>query len=144
MTIKIKTDLQGFENFDKLLSQLPMRVEKRVLQSAVTSAVREARKEIKKSIPVGDEKQSAASQRYGRAKTNLRVKRLRRTKRNEKMARVDTGDAFWMLFYELGSRFQPARPFFANAFERARSAMIKKLRERLSLGIKKEFDKLNK
>lgn len=131
----------GLENLDKMLKQLPVRVENRVLQSAVTSAIREGRKEIKKSAPVGRE-QSQSSRKYGRIRDNLTVKRLRRTKANEKASRIDTGRAFWALFYELGTRKQPARPFFANAFRRAEPAIIKKLSERIKDGIEREVKKL--
>jgi HK97 gp10 family phage protein len=133
----------GLEELDNLLKQLPPRVEKRVLQSAVTSAIRQGRKEIKRSAPSGDDV-SSVQKKYGykKLKNELKVKRLKRTKRNEKASRVDTGNAFWALFYELGTRYQPARPFFAKAFRRAEGAMIKKLSERLKIGINREVDKL--
>lgn len=137
----IEIKVGGLENFDKLLRQLPANVERRVLQSAVTSAVREGRKEIKNAAPRSVE-QSPASKKYGRLSQNLKIKRLRRTAKNEKASRVDTGDAFWALFYELGTRRQSARPFFANAFRRAEPAMIKKLSERLKIGIEREVEKL--
>lgn len=137
----IDTKVGGLENLEKLLKQLPNNVEKRVLQSAVTSAVREGRKEIKKSAPIGDER-SPNSQRYGRLRQNLKIKRLKRVAKNERASRVDTGRAFWALFYELGTRHQPARPFFARAFRRAEPAMIRKLSERLKIGIDREVKKL--
>lgn len=137
--------LGGFEELNKTLTQLPKNVERRVLQAAVTSAVREGRKEIKRSAPRGKER-STVQKKYGYKPLwkELKVKRLRRVDRGEKAARVDTGDAFWSLFYELGTRYQPARPFFGKAFRRAEGAMVKKLSERLKVGINKEFDKLNR
>lgn len=137
----IDVKVGGLENLDKMLRQLPSNIEKRVLQSAVTSAIREGRKEIKKSTPRGA-KQSPASKKYGALRTNLRVKRLRRTEKNEKASRVDTGRAFWAVFYEKGTRHQPARPFFEPAFKRAEGAIIKKLAERIKAGIEREVNKL--
>ena len=103
--IEVKTE--GFGELNKLLTQLPNNVEKRVLQSAVTSAVRVARKEIKKSAPRGAEI-SSVQKKYGYKKLNksLRVIRLKRVDNNEKAARVDTGtentSLLWVKF--LGMR----------------------------------------
>ena len=67
---------------------------------------------------------------------------MKRVDNNEKAARVDTGTAFWAVFYEKGTRSQPARPFFEPSFKRAESAVIKKLAERLRAGIDREVMKL--
>ena len=139
--MKFDMDLDGFDALDKKLRLLEPRVQKRVLQGAVTSAIREGRKEIKKKAPKSVE-QSPNSLKYGRLSQNLKVKRLKRTKPNEKMARVDTGKAFWALFYELGTRSQPARPFMSPAFKDAIPKMTQKLMERLSKGIIKEVNKI--
>lgn len=139
--IDFKIELEGFKELDKLLKTLPTNIQKRVLQSAVTGAIREGRKEIKASSPKSVE-QSPASLLYGRLNTNLKVKRLKRTRRTEKGARIDTGRAFWAVWYELGNRRQAARPFFVPAFMRAKEKIIDSLRVRLKAGIEKEVKKL--
>ena len=137
-----KSKLSGFEDFDRLLKNLGPRVGNRVLQNAVTSSVRVAAKEVKAAAPRSTTKRSRASKMYGFLVKNIRVIRLKRVERGQRAARVDTGKSFWGVFYELGTRYQPARPWFAPAFERARQAMIDNLAKRLKIGIEKEAKKL--
>lgn len=137
-----KSKLVGFEDFDRLLKNLGPRVGNRVLQNAVSSSARLAAKEIKKSAPRSTDKRSKASKLYGFLIDNIRVIRLKNVKKGQRAARVDTGDAFWAVFYELGTRYQPARPFFAAAFERVSQAMVDNLAKRLNVGIEKEAKKL--
>ena len=139
--MKFETKLHGFEEFDRLLKDLGPRVGNRVLQGAVTGAIREGAKEIRKVAPQHLDKQSPASKKYGPLRKNIKVKRLRRVRPGEKAARVDTGNAFWGVMYELGTRHQPARPWFANAFRKARENIIKNLADRLKKGIEKEATK---
>ena len=138
--MKIDIETRGFKELERKLEKLEPRVQRRVLQGAVTSAIRKGRKQIKDAAPVGEER-SVNSLKYDRLTKNLKVKRLKRTKANEKASRVDTGDAFWALFYELGTKTQPARPFMALAFQRAIPEMLKQLGDRLKIGIEKEAKK---
>ena len=137
-----KSKLVGFEDFDKFLKNLGPRVGNRVLQNAVTSSVRIAAKEIKKSAPKSADDRSPASKLYGRIVDNIRVIRLKAVKKGQRAARVDTGNAFWTLYAELGTRYQTAKPFFAPAFERMSQVMVENLAKRLSIGIEKEAKKL--
>lgn len=135
MQLDVKTG--GFEDLDKLLKQLPERVAGRVLQQATTNALRSVRSDVKAAAPVGVDK-SPASQKYGPTRKNIRVIRLRRTAPNEKAARIDTGNAFWNLFYELGTRRQSARPWFGPAIRRLQERIFKKLGTDIGAGIERE------
>ena len=137
----IKIELHGFKELDKLLTRLPNRVEKKVLQGAVTGSLRETRKQIKKAAPVG-KTPSKNSEKYGSLKKNIRLIRLKRVRPNERAARIDTGRAIWGVWYELGTRKQSARPFFRPTFERSVNAIFDNLRDRLGSGIEKEVKKL--
>lgn len=137
----IGMELKGFFDFEFLLSQLPDRVEKKVMQGAVMAAMREGRKTVRPAIPAHVDEQSPASKIYGTARKNVRVVRLKRVPPNARGARIDTGKAFWMFFYEIGTAHQPARPVFAPAVRRATTAIIEKLRESLGAGIEKEAAK---
>ncbi len=132
-------EVQGFEELSRKLQQLPDKVINKVVQSATTSAIREGAKEIRKSAPKGQEP-STPQKKYGYKplRKSIKVKRLKPLDRYERAAKIDTGDAFWATFYELGTSKQPARPFFANAFRRSEARMIAKLAEKLGLGIEKE------
>lgn len=143
--MKFEGNLQGFDQLSRVLEDLPVNVEKRILQTATTSAIREAAKEIRKAAPSSeDEKQSPASQKYGKLKRNIKVMRLRRNEKGARSARVHTGRAFWGYFLERGTRYIPANPWFAPAFERSQENIIKKLAEKLTEGIYKEVNKLKK
>lgn len=135
MKLDVKTG--GFEEFDKLLKQLPERVAGRVMQGAATGALRSVRPDVKAAAPVGVDK-SPASQKYGPTKKNIRVIRLRITAPNEKAARIDTGNAFWNLFYELGTRRQSARPWFGPVIRRLQERIFKNLAQNLGRGIERE------
>lgn len=142
---RVKSKLSGFEEFDYLLRNLGPRVGNNVLQRAVSSAMRLGKKAVLKRVPRSAEKRSRASKTYGFAHENIRLIRLKRNpNRGTKSARVDTGDAFWLVFYHFGTRYQPARPFFTQAIEGAREAIINALGEALKKGIEKEALKLRK
>lgn len=140
---KFRSQLNGFEDFDKLLKNLGPRVGDKVVQSALASSIRIAQREIKKAAPRGSVR-STASKVYGSLVKNIKViRRLKRDlKKGEKAARVSTGDAFWALFYEFGTRYQAARPFFALAFEKASSAVLEDFKKKLKTGIEKQAIKL--
>lgn len=134
----IKIKKSGFNEFHKMLGILPKRVNDRVVQKATVSAMREARKFIKKAAPTGKEK-SPSSEKYGSIKKNIRVIKLRRVAQFEKAARVDTGKAFWAVFYDRGTKRQPPRPFFKSAIDAASSAIYKKYADVLADGIEREM-----
>jgi len=138
--ITIGTNITGFDQLDKLLQRLPERVEKKILQKSVNKAMRTVLKDFKAAAPVHTGEQSDASERYGTIKKNLKVVRLRRTKRGQKGARIDTTDSFWAHIYEFGSRSQPARPWFLPVFRKSEVTILKALGAELGKNIEKEAD----
>lgn len=135
-SFKIKTS--GFNELDRLLSELPQRVENRVLQKAVTGALREEKKNFQSAAPRDEDGQSAASKLYGRGYKNIKISRIKRLKKGMRGARITTGNAFWLLIYELGSKYQPARPWFAPTFRGAAERIIASLSRKIGEGITKE------
>lgn len=133
----MESKLTGFDEARKLLESLPINLEKKVLQDAVNSALREARKDIAAAAPRSED-QSERSKKYGRLSRNIRVQKLKKVKRNERGARVHTGNAFWGLFIEFGTRYIAARPWFAPAFRKAQDKMIKTVAEKIGEGIESE------
>lgn len=131
-------DLKGFDEFDKKLRELPTKVENRVLQKSVSSAMRSIRSDMVQAAPKHIDERSPASKAYGTIKQNIKVKRLRRVRKGQKGARIDTGKAFWAVFYELGTRHQRARPFFAPTFRRLTDRILRVLGEELGKGIENE------
>jgi HK97 gp10 family phage protein len=142
--MKINIDTREFRQFEKDLQKLPNKIATKVLQNSVTSAIRVGMKEIKASAPVHTGDQSEASKRYGTLKSNIRARKAKAASSHERSAYVSTGNAFWGNFLEYGTRYIPARPWFAPAFERAKNAMLDALEANLEKRIKKEFDGLGK
>lgn len=133
----MKIDFSGFKEVSALMNELPDTLRNRVMQASATAGAREIAKAARKAAPVSDV-QSPASQKYGRLKRNIKVKRLRFVARDEKMARVDTGRAFWALFLEVGTRYIPAQPWFQPAFNQSAQAAIDRMREFMLAKIEKE------
>ena len=139
--MKVEAKLTGFEDLSRLLKQLPQKVEDKILQNATMAAAREGAKAIKAAAPSGLE-QSPMSQKYGSLKKNIKAKPLKKLRREKGLrgARISTGAAFWGYFYEKGTRYQPARPYFDNAFENSASSMGEILRTKIAEGIEKMAD----
>lgn len=139
--MKVTARVSGFKELDAVLKELPQTMQKQVLAGAVAAGARVIRREVKAATPVGQDP-SPASQKYGRAKDNVRIARLRRIRRAVAGYRVSMGRAFWMTWYEFGSSHQPARPFFRPAFERASSEAIKAMRENMAKGLERAAKRL--
>lgn len=135
--------LDGLQELNNALGKLPKNVENRVLQNAVTSSARIARKKIADNAPRDADGQSQASKKYGRLFKNIKVRNSRRDRRNgQRGAYITTGNAFWGYFLEKGTRFISPKPWFLPAFTASANAMIENLKEKLQIGIEKEWDKL--
>ena len=131
--------IKGFKELDRLLQQLPSRVESRVLQAATQAGARVIAKEVKANAPVGSGKQSPASKLYKRLSQNIKVQALKNVRaKGRRGSRVFTGQAFWGLFLEFGTRYIAARPWFRPAIDRGVPGAIKKLKESLGRGIERE------
>lgn len=138
----LESKVGGFEDAHKLLKELPVRVQRNVLQTATRDTLKEvALKPIKAAAPRHDGKRSQKSKQYGTLFANIRVAKLRRVRKGEKGARISTGNAFWGFIYEKGSRHQAARPWFAPKFRMLEGNMIKTLADKIGLGIEKEVEK---
>lgn len=133
--------LEGFNEFDKLLKELPRSVENKVLQNATLKAMRSALPDVKAAAPRHTGEQSDASKKYGTLRKNIRVIRLRRVAKGQKGARIDTGNAFWGFILELGSRFIPAMPWFAPAVRKSNGKILDTLGKEIGLGIEREAAK---
>lgn len=143
MNIDFDIKLDGFKKFSSMLNQLPRNVENKVLQKAINAAIKEGYQEIKDAAPRSEEaERSKASKKYGHLKTNIRIKIVKRPHPFQRGVRVDDNDGFWGRFYEIGTRHQPARPFFGQAFERAVNKMLAVLGDKLGPLIEKEAEKL--
>lgn len=133
--------VSGFIEMRRLLRELPIQAEKRVLQAATNAGAREWLKSVKAAAPVGDEP-SPASQRYGTLKKNLRMRPFRNPRPGFRGSRVSTRDAFWGFFYEFGTKHQAARPWFRPAIESANGAAIRAFNAAIARGLVREATRL--
>lgn len=139
--MKFDGKIGGFEDMHRLLQQLPKNVQNRVVQQAATVGLRAARGDIKNAAPRHEGEQSQASKKYGTIRNNIKVVKKRRVKRGQKGARIHTGKAFWANFYEKGTRYQPARPWFAPAFTAAVPKIIDAMAAKMREGLLVETEK---
>ena len=135
--------IKGFAEAEKLLRQLPQNVENRVLQAATMAGAREMRKAVKANAPIGTGERSPASKQYKRLSQNIKAQALKSVRqKGRRGARVYTGNAFWGLFLEFGTRFISARPWFRPAIIQSQAAAIDKLKQALGRGVEREAKKL--
>ncbi len=136
--------VKGFAEAEKLLKQLPQNVENRVLQAATMAGAREMRKAVKANAPKSAKgERSPSSKQYKRLSQNIKAQPLKSArKKGKRGARVFTGNAFWGMFLEFGTRFIAARPWFRPAVSQSQKSAINKLREALGKGINREAEKL--
>lgn len=116
-TVDIKT--QGFNELMSMFSQLPESVASQVLATGVNAGARVIAKAAKRAAPdyTGhlSPKATAAHQKYGKLKTAIKAKGLRRKYSNVRAAVVTRGGAFWGDFHNRGSRYQPASHWYDTA-----------------------------
>ena len=140
MTIKIK--VEGLKELGNMLSNLPNRVENKVLQRSTSKAMRLVLPEFKAAAPKGQEPRSKASEQYKPLEKNLRVATKRQRKKGQRGAVIDTKDAFWGYFLEFGTRFISARPWFVPTFQRVKEKVLTDFSVTLGAGIEDEAKKL--
>ncbi len=134
---KLMHKTAGFDEFSKLLKELPEQTEKRILQTATRETLKEIAPEIKQAAPRHTGERSQASKKYGTLLSNIRVARLRSVRKGEKGARISTGRAFWGYIIEMGSRYHAAKPWFTPKFTSLENQMIKSLAKNIGNGIEK-------
>jgi HK97 gp10 family phage protein len=140
--VKASFNLVGFEETRELLKRAPATVERRVLQKATNAGAREGAKAVRRNTPRHLDEQSPASKQYGPGFKNIRTRKLRRVPKGSKGTRIDTGNAFWLYFYELGTRYQPARPFFARTVRAVKDAIFNAMAKSMRENIPKEMERL--
>lgn len=130
--------VQGFRELEKLLKELGKEPARRALRSAVRAGANVIKSEALLAVPVGSE---APHPKYGRLKDNLKVV-LAKTGAAPVEYSVSVGRAFWGMFQEFGTRFQPARPWLRPAFDHAKIAALKTIETGLGKSIEREAMKL--
>lgn len=131
--------VKGLKSLNKALKALPPRIAKKVIRSATVNAAGIVRKAAK----------AKARFRTGllRAKIAVRTRETTNTYVTVAVGLPKKGGrqkAFYGLFYELGTSRRAAEPFIRPAFDENKNAVIKRLKERIWIGIRKQTQKLRK
>jgi HK97 gp10 family phage protein len=142
----VKVSIHGAREIEKVLQMLPDRVAKKVIEGAVRQGANVIRAEARRRAPVraepGVKKRSKSRGTLpGFLKASISVKKIKQSPALVHLA-VSVGRAFWGMFYEFGTRHQPARPFMRPAFDSAGGRALQKIGEWLGKGIDKEAAKL--
>lgn len=129
--------LTGFDELEKTLSELSLKVQKKV--------VRKAAKEGAK-IQLDAAKQEAPK-KTGQLAESLKIK-TRFSKKNETLTAIVTtqdkdftGDTYYAAFQEYGTKKLEANPYLERAFDRTKTEVLNKTMETLRAGIEKEAAK---
>lgn len=136
--IELKTKMTGFDELNKKLIALPQRVENNILQKSVTGALRTIVPAVKAAAPRDEKGQSPSSKKYGRLRRNIRVIRLKRIKAGRRAARINTGNSFWGMLLEFGTKYITAKPWFAPKIRQLAPRVFDALGKTLGAGIEKE------
>lgn len=130
--MKIELDMKDdLQSLIKRMDKLDDNLKKKGYINSLMAGGREMRKAVKNAAPVGDI-QSPASQKYGKLKSNIKLRQLKqRSPKDTPAVMVHTGNAFWAKFLELGTRRQAAKPWMRPAVDAASSAVFAKFGEAL-------------
>lgn len=86
--------------------------------------------------------QSPSSKAYGKLRVNLKLRRVKGRTAGRIIHRVDTGNAFWGMFYELGTAKQRARPWMRPAAENLSGELADIQLQELRAGIERAARRL--
>jgi HK97 gp10 family phage protein len=138
-----RSQVLGLSEINSVLKALPDRIANRLLQNAVSAGARVQLKAVKAKAPKHEGPQSDASEKYGTIVENLSVEPMRVLRNTSaRGARVTTRNAFWAMFYELGTAHQPARPFMRPGFDESREEATNTVAGSLLTGVEREAAKL--
>ncbi len=137
--------MRGLDDANRVLKQLPNRIENKVLQAATRKGAGVLAVQLRKNAPRGTGKQSPASQTYGKLIRNIRVQALKSKRRKgQRGSQVWTRDAFWGYILEFGSKYISARPWWRPTVAANEQAAFAAMREELGKGIEREAEKLSR
>jgi HK97 gp10 family phage protein len=138
-----RRDLHGLAELKTALEALGVEVATKTGVAANRRAAKRLLDRLVAVAPEGD-RQSPASKTYGRLRVNLRLRRVRGRTQGRIKHQVSTGNAFWGMFYELGTAKQRPRPWFRPAVDSLSGELANIQIEELSRGIDRAARRLAK
>jgi len=151
-------EIHGVKELDTVLRQLPMKMQKRVMNNAVRAGARVIRTEAKKNVKRNFH---GHGDRAIHLEKEITVAAQKKRKPWEFIYKIGCGRAYWGRFWEYGysatgrgktgqarstrragGRHIPARPWLRPALDEMAKTAIEKIREKISDGIDREIAKL--
>jgi len=121
----ISVQLEGFEELERLLTQLPVRVERRILIAGLRAAAKPIKRQARANIKANFKTDTGTllrSIRHRTAKGGLKKGALLFVEAmSGPRAKVD---AYYARFLEMGTKYITAHPFLANALESTREQAL--------------------
>jgi HK97 gp10 family phage protein len=117
--IETRVEFKGLSDIDAALKELPIQTQKVVLRRGLTLAARVYQDGMMRRVVQAREHRIVRyGKDYPRKIAHAIGYRVRFKKDGDPIAEIGPlKSAFWAMFVELGTRFQPARPFMRPTFE---------------------------
>src|SRR5690348_5638329 len=131
--------VKGLDDLMRTLGQLPAKIQEKALVTATGAGAKVLQDEMTSRAPVRhDNELKKLSKRSTRARLpgflKASIGRRRVDKGSGSTVTYQVGvlaAAFYAIFYEFGTRHQPARPFIRPAVETTQGAAVEKMADRL-------------
>ena len=142
----IGMELKGFDDVERLMKQLPIKMRRKHLRRATNQSIRIVRDEIKKRAPrdTGRLKRNIKSRgrrgKRGYLKASIFIQSGGRTGGGAKGAfRTDKNDAFYWIFLERGTKHIKARGFIRKSVDRKFRPVLRKFVDVVRAGVREEI-----
>ena len=140
MATTTRSGITGAKELDRVLKLLPKRLAERELISAARAGANVIRKEARARAPRGSDP-SAASERFGSLRSNIRTTRVKKTGFSVEMA-IHNGRAYWGRMLEFGTKHISPQAWMTPAFDTSAGSALNKVGERLGKGLEKTAKEL--
>ena len=135
--------VHGLDDLQRTLTQLPGKVQEKTLVTATSAGAKVLQAEMTARAPVRQDnelkklsKGSTQARLPGFLKASIGRRRVNNGSGNSVTYQVGViGRAFYAIFYEFGSRHQPARPFIRPAVETTQDEAVNRMADSLRTGI---------
>jgi len=145
--MKIDAEVSGFDDLEKMLRTLPDIAQRKVYRQALSAAATPILMLARRKAPTEKIRRNTIKKlnRRGSALGELTVSVITRKAFNprtgvgsRKVRAYGEKDAFYSVWYEFGSRNQPAQPYMRPAYDEGKTASIEAFRAKLKQRIEAE------
>lgn len=136
MNVSIK--IEGLDEFIEGLGNFDQKARDRIVRNAARAGATEVQRAVKKAAPIDMGRRSKQSRLYGHLRENIRVKQIGRLP----YYKVTTGNAFWGMYLNRGTKFIKPSRWFDNAVDTVRESVVAKMIDNIRKSIVRELAKI--